>query len=259
MIMPPKWRLIDSKIGSAHWNMALDEALLNDFKEGDLPILRLYGWESSLSLGKFSKIGPCVYKKILEDTKLPIVRRISGGGVLVHGGDLSYSLIIPRDWLREHGVKESYRYLCKFLINLYQKLGYKADFAGEDKLNGIRSDICLAGTEAYDILIDGNKIGGNAQRHTRHVVLQHGSIPMNIDTAFFKPFFVKDPEFDNAATLERLGTHISYEELSSHVRESFCESYGVQLRSDSISGSEEQCAKELLEDKYTQNWWNYND
>ena len=101
MIKRSSWRFIDTGIKSAHWNMALDEALLNGFKEGDRPIIRLYGWENALSLGKFSNIHRCLDIQKLKDQKLPIVRRMSGGGVLVHGGDISYTLILPRESLEE--------------------------------------------------------------------------------------------------------------------------------------------------------------
>jgi lipoate-protein ligase A len=258
MITHNTWRLLDSGIKTAQCNMAIDEALLNCFKEGDMPIMRLYGWENALSVGRYSTLWTSLNRHTVQEENIPCVRRMSGGGILVHGGDLSYSLIMPRDWLREKGVKESYHYLCAFLIHLYEKLGYKADFSGENIVDDLRCDICLAGNEVYDIVIDGKKMGGNAQRHTRHVLFQHGSIPMGIDELFFKPFFRLDPGFENAATLERLGTSISYKELATLVRETFCETFGVELINDTLNLSEEQCAMELAEEKYTQESWNYD-
>ena len=201
MIEHGTWRFINSHIGTAQRNMAVDEALLINFKDTDMPILRLYGWKSALSVGRYSTLWKSIDRQTVEEQKISCVRRISGGGILVHGGDLSYCLIMPRDRLREKGVKESYRDLCAFLIRLYEKLGYKADFAGEHKADKLRSNICLAGNEVYDILIDGKKIGGNAQRHTRHALFQHGSIPMRLDESFCRPFFSKETGFDNAATL----------------------------------------------------------
>ncbi|MDP3266778.1 MAG: lipoate--protein ligase family protein [Sulfuricurvum sp.] len=256
MIIHNTWRLLDSGIKTAQCNMAIDEALLNCFKEGDMPIMRLYGWENALSVGRYSTLWTSLDQQTVLEENIPCVRRMSGGGILVHGGDLSYSLIMPRDWLREKGVKESYHYLCAFLLHLYEKLGYKADFSGENIVDELQSDICLTGNEVYDIVIDGKKMGGNAQRHTRHVLFQHGSIPMGIDEPFFKPFFRLDPGFENAATLERLGTSISYKELATLVREIFCETFGVKLVPGSLSESEERQAKELLADKYSQERWN---
>ncbi|MDO9207789.1 MAG: lipoate--protein ligase family protein [Sulfuricurvum sp.] len=258
MIELKTWRLIDTKIGSAYWNMAVDEALLEGFKEGDLPILRLYGWENALSVGKFLNISKSVNMKKLEHQKLPLVRRMSGGGVLVHGDDLSYTLIVPREALKDRGVKESYHNLCGFLIRLYEKLGHTADFVRDSQFKEVKSDICLAGNETYDIVIEGGKMGGNAQRHTRHALFQHGTIPMRLNEALFNPLFTEESGLKRAATLERLGTSIEYEPLSLLVREAFCETFGVELLSEPLRIPEEERAKKLLMNKYTQERWNYD-
>ena len=258
MITRSSWRFMDTGIRSAQWNMAVDEALLNGFKEGDLPILRLYGWENALSVGKFSNIRKSVDSKKLEDQKLPLVRRLSGGGVLVHGGDLSYTLILPRDSLKDKGVKESYRHLCGFLIRLYEKLGHNARFAYDGQHGESRSDICLAGNEAYDVIIEGKKMGGNAQRYTRHVVFQHGSIPMRLDESLFKPLFLGESGLEGAASLERLGTPMSYGPLSTLVKEAFYETFGVELIVKPLHSSEEERARDLLANKYTQERWNFH-
>lgn len=256
MIMHNTWRFIDSGTQTAQYNMAIDEALLTCFNEGDMPILRLYSWENSLSFGRFSTPLKSLNTPKLKSENISCVRRMSGGGILIHGGDLSYTLIIPRDWLMGVGTKESYHHLCGFLISLYQKLGYQADFACNLQLDEIRSDICLAGREAYDIVIKEKKIGGNAQRYTRHALFQHGSIPMHINESLFKSLFVEDAGLDKTTTLEKLGTAMSYKELSKLVQESFCETFNVKLVSDSLSITEEGHAKQLQNDKYSQEGWN---
>ena len=236
--------------------MALDEALLNNFKEDDVPILRLYQWKPSLSLGRFSNAKNSLNLKMLEQQKISCVRRISGGGILVHGGDLSYTIIIPRKSLKRKSVKENYHYLCRFLIHLYKKLGHDCDFAINLQMEGERSDICLAGNEPYDIIIQGKKIGGNAQRYTRQTLFQHGSIPIKVDEASLKPFFLKDSGLERTATLERLGNFITSERLMELLKETFCETFNVNVVPDTLRSSEEQCAKRLLTKKYTKQRWN---
>ena len=254
MMMHTAWRFLDTGMESGAWNMAVDELFLEDFKEGDMPIIRVYGWENTLSLGRFSPSSKNLHHENIQAKNIPLVRRMSGGGILIHGGDLSYTLIMPR--MRGRGVKENYRYVCGFLISLYQKMGHEAQFACDLHLNEQRSSICLAGIEPYDIVIEGKKMGGNAQRYTRHAVFQHGSIPMRIDESFFKPLFLEDSGLDRAATLEKLGTPISYEELCALFRESFCETFAVELMSDFLTVSQEQRATQLSMEKYTQESWN---
>jgi len=249
-------RLIDTALGSASWNMALDEALLYSFKEGDLPILRLYAWEPALSFGRFLRIDNSVDLDELKKQKLSCVRRMTGGGVLVHGDDLSYSLVLPRLFGNNKSVKETYRYLCGFLIRFYEKLGFKAQFASDLYIDNRKSDICLAGREAYDIVIKGKKMGGNAQRHIRHALLQHGSIPISFDEKHFKPVFLEDSGLQSAATLQKLGTMVPYEDLVKLLIETFSETFNVNIVPDTLSLEEESKAKELLMSKYNKQRWN---
>ncbi|MDQ1340535.1 MAG: lipoyl(octanoyl) transferase [Campylobacterota bacterium] len=234
-----KWRFIKTGVNSAYWNMAVDEALIRNLKDDDLPIFRIYGWENSISIGRFSNI-----KKL--DKKIDFVRRITGGGMLAHGNDISYSIVLPRRFLKNHGVKESYNFLCRFLINLYKVFGKKAQFAFEKELEIKKSDICLAGLEEHDIVIDGKKIGGNAQRHTKTVVFQHGSIPISFNRV----------EFDGVVSLKELGILISFDELSDKLKESFVKTFEVAFVDDSLTLAEEKDAREFFLNKYTKDEWN---
>jgi len=248
--------MLDTGYGSAAWNMAVDEALLKNFDEGDLPIFRIYGWEPALSLGRFSDARKNINIQRLKQKELAFVRRMTGGGILVHGGDLSYSILLPRGLLTDIGVKESYRHLCRFLIKLYERLGLKAEFASDMKLDGHKSEICLAGIEAYDIAIDGKKMGGNAQRYTKTGLFQHGSIPISIDKSGFEDLFLEDSGLQEAATLEECGSSANYAQISSLLQEVFLEEFGADLIRDSLSTLEEEDARELLVQKYTQQRWN---
>jgi lipoate-protein ligase A len=254
--MAQPWRMIDSGVGSAAWNMAVDEALLQRFKEGDTPILRFYGWESALTLGRFQTPHGSIDLLRSHRLGLPCVRRITGGGALMHGGDLSYALVLPGAFSRERGVKESYRLLCGFLIRLYEKLGLRADFAADLHLQERASPLCPAGLEAYDIVIGGMKMGGNAQRHTRDALFQHGSIPLRVDAAFFAPLFLEEADLERIATLERLGVDTEYKKVVRLAHEAFAEAMGAKLVPGSLREDEERAARTLLREKYEREAWN---
>jgi len=236
--------------------MAVDEVLLYSLREDNLPIFRIYRWEPSLSFGRFSKVNKSINLNHLLKRRAPYVRRPSGGGILVHGGDISYSIIMPRKLLDTRGVKENYHYLSQFLINFYKKLSLMATFASKINLNIQNSNICLAGNEAYDIVIDGKKIGGNAQRYIKSTLLQHGSIPISFNKNYFEDFFLGDSGFDNAVSLQELGVDLDYDALIGLLIESFCETFDVKFISNALELSQERDAKKLLQEKYTQEVWN---
>lgn len=256
MLNNKRWRFIDTGLASAEWNMAVDEALFKNYKESDLPIIRFYGWQKALSVGRFSTTKNSIDLEKLNENKIACARRLSGGGILVHDDDLSYTIIIPRTFLEDKSVKESYFYLCLFLMNLYKELGLNREFAYESGLQSGRSNICLAGCEDYDIVIDGKKMGGNAQRYSKNVLFQHGSIPISIDKIVFESLFLQESGLKNAATLQELGVFVSYEMLSKMVIESFCKTFEADIEIDTLSANEEQSAKELMQNKYTQKGWN---
>ncbi|MFT7859714.1 MAG: lipoate--protein ligase family protein [Sulfurimonas sp.] len=251
-----KIRLLDTTAASASYNMAVDEMLLQNSIESGIPVLRLYEWDNSISLGRFSKPHDTLDLNKLKRKKLSYARRLTGGGVLVHGGDISYSLILPQNILGDLGVKESYRYLCSFLLNLYRKLGLDPQFAQDAQLNISKSNICTASNEPYDITIDTKKIGGNAQRYTKGTLFQHGSIPLQIDTELFEGIFAEDPKLGAITTLEKLGISLTKEKLKKLMIHSFMESFDVELIEDRFTQQELKQIGTLQKQKYDKDEWN---
>ncbi|MEA3498657.1 MAG: biotin/lipoate A/B protein ligase family protein [Campylobacterota bacterium] len=247
---------IDTGVEDAVWNIALDEVLLNSFEDTDLPILRVYSWKPSLSFGRFSKVFGTVDLDETREKNISYVRRITGGGILVHSDDISYSLILPRNYLSTKGVEDNYRYLSQFIINIYQELGLYASYAGDNKYNSKSSNICLASNEKYDILIDGKKIGGNAQRYKSKTLFQQGSIPININESLFEPVFLEDSGLLGATSLKKLEKNIGYKELSELLKDVFSKTFNIKIIPYSLSSRLEQKVEELISQKYSKDSWN---
>ena len=237
-----KFRLILSSKGSAKVNMATDEALALSFEERDTPILRLYTWEKSFTLGVGQKITDYKY---LEEYNQNFAKRITGGGVLFHGHDLSYSLIVPTNYLQDLNVKESYEKICSFLLEFYKDLGLDAKYVKDDEtLQLSKSSFCQVGFEAYDIVANGLKIGGNAQRRTKKFIFQHGSIPIEK----IQSENLTQEEIGNDLT--DFNINISYNDAISLVIQAFEKSFDTQLEKSSLKKNEEEKLSLLLKEKY---------
>ncbi len=166
--------IVDNKYLNAKENMDIDKELFYSFKKGDLPILRLYTWQKSFTYGVSQDIDKIDFKYGISSAK-----RITGGGILLHGHDVSYSIIMDTLSLKGMNVKKSYECLCSFILEFYHFLGLKPEFAkniGNIELK--KNSFCQVGFEPYDIVIEGKKIGGNAQKRSRDKLIQHGSIPL---------------------------------------------------------------------------------
>ena len=243
------FRVIVDKDNKAIVNMCRDEALIKSFDEDSTPVLRVYYWNKSLTIGISQDIEGYSY---LSDFSNDIAKRVTGGGVLFHGHDLSYSLVIPSAYFKSYKIKQSYEKICYFLINFYKKLGLETNYAKDvEGVNMSKSEFCQVGFEAYDILVKKDKIGGNAQRRTKKVVFQHGSIPLysvknsNTNKIDSNTFFEKI-----GVSLEDLGIDISYEEASKLLIESFNETFNVEIINSQLNNKEKELEKKLLKEKY---------
>ena len=166
---------------SAATNMSIDEALLESEK---IPIIRFYRWRSSaLSFGYFVKFSDVAIYAAERD----LVRRWTGGGIVFHGDDLTYSIVIPAsDPAFDESSIAIYEKIHRGLADALNEAGGRAVVAGCVDPGGIAlartagviapGYNCFANPVRADVMIDGRKIAGAAQRRTRRGLLQQGSI-----------------------------------------------------------------------------------
>lgn len=243
--MNKPFRFLDAPYFSPCENMALDEALIENFQITKTPILRLYSWEKdAFSIGYFQN--PTQIQNFEQFGK-NFTRRITGGGLLLHGYDISYSLILPPSMLEGKSVKASYEYLCQFLSTFYKKLGFQVNFAKdimEDKLS--KSVFCQVGFEPYDMIIQGKKVGGNAQKRTREIIYQHGSIPLHVDS---RPL--------SGTSLEELGILLDENQAKKLLCEAFEETFTIKLMPSDLTKEELKSFTTLHANKYNTQEWKY--
>jgi lipoate-protein ligase A len=262
---PFTWRLIDTGSLAGPANMAVDEALLNSFDPASsLPVLRLYGWEPpAFSLGKFQVADEVLHLDRCREAGIPVVRRVTGGGVIYHAAELTYSIVCSQRHIPDAtSVKGGFRALCGFLLLAYERLGLDASFAvdrncGNGRL-GERTPFCFAGKEEYDILVGGRKLGGNAQRRVRETVFQHGSIPLETRLAMALPFLRERPAGveEGTASLAELGVTLPVDRLKEVLTGAFRDSLGVAFRESGLTSAEAGLAETLLREKYENDGWN---
>lgn len=162
-------------------NMAIDEALL---ETATAPSLRFYHWDHpALSFGYFGRIAD-----VADQRNRDLVRRWTGGGIVLHGEDLTYSLVIPANdpAFAESSISIYERVHCA-LRDVLVGIGQDATVAEvADPGAGISdagyNKMCFANPVRADVLLGDRKVAGAAQRRTRRGLLQQGSI-QNVDLA----------------------------------------------------------------------------
>ena len=159
------WRLLVNGPGSPAWNMAVDEALLREIRE---PVLRIYEWNApAVSLGYFQPAALAGER--------PFIRRYTGGGLVDHERDVTYTIVVPRahPWM-ELSAPDSYCLIHKGVQAVLAACAIGAELASE--ASSIESDACFVKPVRHDIVSGANKLSGAAQRRTREGMLHQGSI-----------------------------------------------------------------------------------
>jgi lipoate-protein ligase A len=166
------WFLLPRRDNAADYNMALDEALLQSASELGRPVLRFYGWlEPAATFGYSQRYAAIEKLTVLR----PLVRRPTGGGLVPHDADWTYSLVFPPDhfWYAYKAV-ESYRRVHEWIRDAFGKMNVATTLSpsSQKEIPGQ----CFIGAEKDDVLWHGCKIAGAAQRRTRDGLLIQGSV-----------------------------------------------------------------------------------
>ncbi len=156
-------------------NMQIDEGLLNHAVQSGQSTLRFYRWkEPTVSLGYFQKDVGVVPDPLRA---LPLVRRLSGGGAILHDQELTYSLSVASAHPWASDPTEIYRFVHELIIGFLLEKGLESRLRGSaesDPQN--KSFLCFSRADPNDIVVGTHKIVGSAQRRRKGAVLQHGSI-----------------------------------------------------------------------------------
>ena len=155
-------------------NMAIDETLLGGL--GDDPLLRIYRWvRPAVSMGYFDPVEPVADRW----PGYELVRRWTGGGIVEHGSDLTFSLLVPRALpLATLPAAESYRFIHLAVATALGLVGGPMPTLQDAALKpaAVSSRACFENPVTHDLLATGRKIGGGAQRRTRRGLLHQASI-----------------------------------------------------------------------------------
>ncbi|WP_449536919.1 lipoate--protein ligase family protein [Ferdinandcohnia sp. Marseille-Q9671] len=271
------WRFIDSGDCSPEFNMALDEALLDWNSEGKIPpTIRFYGWNpATLSIGYFQKAEKEIDLEAVKKYGLGFVRRPTGGRGVLHDQELTYSVIVSEDHPEmPQSVTEAYRVISEGILQGFRKLGLDAYFAvprtAEERegLKNPRSAVCFDAPSWYELVVEGRKVAGSAQTRQKGVILQHGSILLDIDEDKLFDLF----KYPSERVRERMQRNfkskavainalrqspVSIEEAKKAFKEGFEQGLNIILEPYQLTDEELRYVHNIAETRYKSNEWNF--
>jgi len=240
-------------------NMAIDEAILTARLSNMVPnTLRLYRWQpSAVSIGKNQNPQDAVYIEECRKQGVDVVRRISGGGAVLHSadGEVTYSVIAKTASVGKY-IPEVYQRIYAAIADALRLLGISADYNIGDEKN------------CPNLTVNGKKISGSAQVIRKGTVLQHGTVLLDVD--FEKMFtLLRVPWAKNCMQVagiargkmtsirEMLGHVVSAETLSNALSLGFKNALRIQLVAGELTPSELDVVGKLCREKYATDAWNF--
>ncbi len=253
-------RILNMGKNCAAMNMAVDEAILTSQKEKPNPTLRFYDWTNpAFSFGYFQDINAEVDVEACRVESIELVKRITGGGTVVHGWDLTYTLVLPRH-NAETSVSDMYKRIGSSLVNAFEKLAIPAACYTATEQSGSDQNICLTNPAEYDIMCKDKKLAGVSVRRNRNGILFQGYISLDIPPDPILKRVSKIPEvqhkvLDNATAIKTEGRSISRNVLIKTICETF--DIGITFNSGKLSIAEKVQAETLVNAKYATTEWNF--
>ena len=250
--MGNKWRLVRHIETSGAMQMATDESILNARIRDEVPnTLRFFTWKPPcVTVGFFQGLEQEVDTKRAESLGIDVVRRYTGGGAVFHDRELTYSIALLEKDTKED-IIESYREICSGITEGLKSVGIDAKFV-----------------PINDIIVNGKKISGNAQTRKEGVVLQHGTILLDVDVEkMFSILRVPDEKIrdkmiasvsERVTSLKReLGKEIAVKELEKAIVAGFEKVFGAEFEESGLTEKETKEAEKLCREKYSTREWCY--
>jgi len=233
------WRFLDGGWAPGARQMAVDDALLTLCGRGEsMPTLRLFGFRPAcLSLGRFQPAD-----QVPRPPGLDLVRRPTGGGAVVHRGDICCSIVLPLSHpLAAGSIVDSYQRLARGLATGLEALGLPPLTTEAASRPPQRGGWCFEAAAPYELTLAGRKLVGSAQARHKGALLQQGSIRLAPEPA----------EASQATSLqEALGRPVSWDELAEALIRGFARAWAIEIRPGELTTEEEALARRLERERY---------
>jgi len=244
------WRLIVHDIPLAgSLNMAVDEFLFLGLPEEPRTTLRFYQWvRPTASLGASQKIERVVDSDFCLRSGIDIVRRPTGGKVVLHHDEVTYAVVSNDAFVFGPTLGSSYRRISEALVAGLGRLGLRASLAGPpppDYARGIMP--CFSHPARDEIEIGGRKIVGSAQKRIGSRFLQHGSIPIRHDEKLLRSAtsYEGGERIRMTSLSAELGRDVGFAEAARALAEGFAEAFGAVLDPRGLTEAEWEAVRKI--------------
>jgi lipoate-protein ligase A len=238
-VNPPLRLIVEPAPLDGALNMAIDEALLETAIDHKQPTLRIYEWSApTVSLGYFQPADDPILEQRFAG--LARVRRLSGGGALLHHHEVTYSVAFPAEHAYGENPTQLYDTAHQAIIRYLNSGGANTALRGTALVE--EPFLCFGRGDARDIVIGAHKIVGSAQRRRRGAVLQHGALLLQ-----HSPYAAEFPGLFDLTP----GLRWNHEQIQQELGQQLASALAPNFEPGSLSAAEYERAEVLKQQRYS--------
>lgn len=270
-----KWRIITHGKLSPAENMAIDESILINVSQGkSLPVLRFYDWEPASVSGGFNQdVEKEINLKKVQEYGFGFVRRPTGGRMVLHRDEVTYSVISDLSGFLSGNITETYSKISEAIAAGLVALGINAEFERNTlsvEHQRQQGNPCFGSASKYEIKCNNKKLVGSAQVRKENTLLQHGSILLNYNQELMAELIpgLSESEISRlkkiltkktVAVNQLIEKQVDFSEAVEKIISGFQTTWNeIDFFVDNLTLNEQKVAEDLKIYKYDTDAWNYH-
>ncbi|OGC07250.1 hypothetical protein A2230_09300 [candidate division WOR-1 bacterium RIFOXYA2_FULL_36_21] len=236
-----KFSLFIDKNKSGSFHMQRDLSLFQKCEaKDDLYVICIYSfYPPCISLGYSQKEEKEIDMQKAKSLGWEVVKRPTGGGIVFHNtAEITYSLIMPAENpILPKGLISSYLFISEAVVIALKSIGIKADIKQQTPdhrqqiTNRRQPGLCFSYPAEHEIVVEGKKVVGSAQKRGKNAILQQGSIFVRkSDERIFSVLKRPFKRYNAISVEEVLGREVVFDEIKYALTQGFKERLGISLK-----------------------------
>lgn len=258
-----KWSLIvDKEPLPGSWNMAVDDYLFRSLGEKFQTTVRFYSWKNpTASLGYSQKADKVLDVQYCRINEIDVVRRITGGKMVLHFREVTYSICSSDSSVFTDKLSDSYRLISEALMKGLEKMGLDSVLAEEPPSSYARGNLpCFSYPARNEVEVKKKKVIGSAQKRVGSTFIQHGSIPLEDDRDLLRKIsFLEESEEDVRliSLSQALGEEVKFDWAVDLFITGISEYFHVELMPRSLTENERETVSQIQRERYNNADWTF--
>jgi lipoate-protein ligase A len=262
-LIPPQknWELfVDREPHSGSLNMAVDDFLFQSLPDVPVTYLRFYTWRPpTVSFGYSQDIRKVVDVKSLQEQGIDIVRRMTGGKLVLHHKEVTYSLCSSDSEIFTSTLMDSYKLISQALMRGLEIMGLEPNLAAAPPDSYVKGDLpCFSYPAQNEIEVQGKKIIGSAQKRAGSKFIQHGSIPLEEEEGLLESVSLSKNEKNSLRMIslsQALGRKVSFDWVVEHLILGISDYFDISLIPKTFNLIEKKVILKIQKKKYGNREW----